>query len=143
MNIPPLGVVLAVAVAGAFGAVLRYALDITFNAAAHRRAGSTAPAFPWGILAANTLACLLVGWVASWATARGISMDLATLQEGPALVVAVLIIGLGGGLSTMSTFIIGAVSLWRGRHRAKALSYIGLTIGAGLAAGNLGTLLAG
>ncbi len=133
---------LLVALAGAFGALLRYLLDVALSAAQHRRAAPGTRIFPWGILLANALACLLVGAGAAWAAGHGIGWQPGGLDSVPGLLVLALVLGVGGGLSTMSTFMVAAVSLWRSGARAMAASYAGLTIGAGLAAGLLGGLLA-
>ena len=133
---------LLIALAGAFGALLRYLLDVALSAAQHLRAAPATRIFPLGILLANTLACLLVGAGAAWAAGHGISWHPSDLDSWPGLLLLSLVLGVGGGLSTMSTFIVAAVSLWRSGARAMAASYTGLTLGAGLAAGLLGGLLA-
>ncbi|MFL4476062.1 fluoride efflux transporter FluC [Paeniglutamicibacter sp. MACA_103] len=133
---------LLIALAGAVGAVGRYLLDIHISAGQHRRAQSGARVFPLGILAANTAACFLVGAAATWAGDHGISWASGSLSGVPGLLVIALVLGIGGGLSTMSTFMVAVVSLWRSGARAMAATYLGLTFGAGLAACLLGGLLA-
>lgn len=131
---------LAIALAGAIGALGRYLLDIAFSAGQHRRARAGTRIFPLGILAANTIACFLVGAAAAWAGNHGISWGAGSVSGVPGLLVLALVLGVGGGLSTMSTFMVATVSLWRSGSRAMAGSYLGLTLGAGLAAGFLGGL---
>lgn len=131
---------LAIALAGALGAVGRYLLDIAFSAGQHRRAQPGARIFPLGILAANTLACFVAGAAAAWAGNHGITWGAGPVSGIPGLLVLALVLGIGGGLSTMSTFMVATVSLWRSGSRAMAGSYLGLTLGAGLAAGFLGAL---
>lgn len=137
-----MGGFLMIALAGAIGALGRYVLDISVSGAQHRRAGSGGGIFPLGILAANTAACFLVGATASWANDHGVDLTAGSLSWAPGLLVVALILGIGGGLSTMSTFMVAAVSLWRSGNRAMALTYLGLTFGAGLAAGVFGGLAA-
>ncbi|WP_411732034.1 fluoride efflux transporter FluC [Paeniglutamicibacter sp.] len=137
-----LGGFLVIALAGAVGALGRYLLDVYVSAGQHRRAQSGTRVFPLGILAANTVACFLVGAAAAWAGNHGIGWAAGSLSGVPGLLVLALVLGIGGGLSTMSTFVVAAVSLWRSGARAMAATYLGLTLGAGLAAGLLGGLLA-
>ncbi|MCV9993894.1 CrcB family protein [Paeniglutamicibacter sp. ZC-3] len=137
-----MGGFLVIALAGAIGALGRYVLDIAVSGAQHRRAGSGGGIFPLGILAANTAACFLVGAAASWANNHGVDWAAGSLSGVPGLLVMALILGIGGGLSTMSTFMVAAVSLWRSGNRAMAVTYLGLTFGAGLAAGVFGGLAA-
>jgi CrcB protein len=134
---------LVIALAGAIGALGRYLLDIFISARQHRRAHSGSRIFPLGILAANTAACFLVGAATSWADSHGIGWAAGSLSGVPGLLVLALVLGIGGGLSTMSTFMVAAVSLWRSGARSMAATYLGLTIGAGIAAGMLGGLAGG
>lgn len=137
-----LGGFLVIALAGAIGALGRYLMDISFSAGQHRRAHSGARIFPLGILAANTAACFLVGAAAAWAANHRISWATDDFSGIPGLLVLALVLGIGGGLSTMSTFMVAAVSLWRSGARAMAWAYLGLTLGTGVAAGVLGGLVA-
>ncbi|MBV1779602.1 CrcB family protein [Paeniglutamicibacter sp. ABSL32-1] len=137
-----LGGFMVIALAGSLGALGRYLLDIRISAGQHRRAQSGARVFPLGILAANTAACFLVGAAAAWAGGHGIGWAADSLAGIPGLLVIALILGIGGGLSTMSTFVVAVVSLWRSGARAMAGNYLAVTLGAGLAAGFLGGLVA-
>lgn len=137
-----LGGFLVIALAGAFGALGRYLLDVSISSRQHRRAPSGARIFPLGILAANTVACFLVGAAAAWAGNHAIDWAPGTLSGAPGLLVLTLVVGVGGGLSTMSTFMVAVVSLWRSGARAMAGAYLGLTLGTGMAAGIIGGLAA-
>ena len=142
MSQPGMGGFLVIALAGAIGALGRYLLDVYVSAGQHRRAHSGARVFPLGILAANSVACFLVGAAASWAGNHGIGWATDSLSGVPGLLVLALVLGIGGGLSTMSTFMVAAVSLWRSGARAMAATYLGLTLGVGVAAGLFGGLVA-
>lgn len=105
--------VLLVAVGGALGSVLRYALGRHLDGRWHH-----------GTLAANTLASLLLGACAAW------SLDGAAL--------ALVGTGFCGGLSTYSSLVVQARDL--GMRRGT--SYAVVTIALGLGACALGFLLA-
>lgn len=132
---------LLLALAGAFGAVLRYLLDFSLSAAQHRRANNASRIFPWGILLANTVASLLVGTTVAWAANHHLGLLPSSLGGIPALVALALVLGVGGGLSTMSTFVVAVVSLWRSGARAMSTSYAAITLGAGLGAALAGRLV--
>ncbi|HWJ65519.1 MAG TPA: CrcB family protein [Nocardioides sp.] len=105
--------VLLVAVGGALGSVLRYALGRHLDDRWHH-----------GTLAANTLASLLLGACAGW------SLDGAAL--------ALVGTGFCGGLSTYSSLVVQARDL----GLLRGTSYAVLTITLGLGACALGFLLA-
>lgn len=130
MSIAPVWVWLAVAAAGSLGAMLRFWLSRVIGARQQLRAEDhpvstnpvLAPAFPLGILAANTLACLFIGTTAG--------------QSG--LVALLIATGLCGGLSTMSTLAVNAVTLWNDGTRLRTALYLALTLAAGIIAFWLG-----
>lgn len=132
---------LLIALAGALGALIRYLIDVFISARQHAQPRRGAKIFPAGILVANTAAAFLVGATAAWALNHDVGLDLFSLSRLSDLVVVALILGVGGGLSTMSTFMLAVVSLWRSGARAMALSYLGATVSAGLCAGLAGILL--
>ncbi len=104
---------LLVALGGALGSVLRYALAQRYDARWHP-----------GTLAANTLASLLLGACAGWALSGSLLALVGT--------------GLCGGLSTYSSLMVQTRDL--GPRRGGA--YLAGTIGLGLAACALGFRLA-
>ncbi|QIS02941.1 fluoride efflux transporter CrcB [Nocardia brasiliensis] len=108
--------------AAAVGAPLRYLVDRFVQ----RRHGSL---FPWGTLAVNTVACLILGFLTTAVTA-----DSRLL----------LLVGTGfcGALSTYSTFTFESVQLARNRARGYAIANVVGSMVAGLAAIFLGSALA-
>lgn len=117
---------IAVAAAGSLGAMLRFWLGRVIGAWQKRRTvlrpapGNPVllPSFPLGVLAANTLACLFIGTTAG--------------QTG--LLPLLIATGLCGGLSTMSTLAVGALTLWNDGPRLRTVLYLALTLVAGLIA---------
>jgi CrcB protein len=107
---------LLIAAGGAAGAVLRFALA--------RAAAAWSRTVPAGTLAANALACLIVGLVAG-VGARAPASPLAT---------ALLATGLAGGLSTFSTFAYETLLALQGGGAGPALWNALLNLAAGLAA---------
>jgi len=87
--------VLAVALGGAVGCVLRYATTL----GATRVLGTT---FPFGTLIVNLLGCLLAGLIFGIADNRG---------SVPPLVRLLLLTGFLGGYTTFSTFMVETVRL--------------------------------
>lgn len=142
------------ALAGVFGAMLRYLIDVSITSRQQRRAparsapgsaaasSSGAPLFPWGILTANTLACFLMATAAGYAAHTGINPG-ADFGTGPgSIAVLAVTVGFCGSLSTMSTFIVSLVGMLRSGSRALASAYLGASLAAGLLAAGLGLLLA-
>ncbi|MFS0692146.1 fluoride efflux transporter CrcB [Streptomyces nitrosporeus] len=102
--------------AGAFvGAPVRYLLGVD----AKYRFGN---AFPWGTLAANAAACLVLGFVAQGAT----DGDLGTRVH------LLLATGFCGALSTWSTFSYELLTLTSARRVATAGSYLLVSLVAGV-----------
>lgn len=105
---------LAVALGGAAGSLLRYAIGLGFPFNGHR--------FPWSTFAINVAGSFLIGlaWVlivekaAGWPEARLWVMT-----------------GFLGGFTTFSSFSLEALLLWQNGHASLALGYL------------LGSLLAG
>jgi CrcB protein len=114
----------AVAVGGAAGALLRYALTLAFP--------DPSAGFPWTIFAVNVLGCAL----------------LATLPAIPVLrrhAVLPPLLGPGvlGGFTTLSTFAEQARALVAGGHVATASAYVLGSLAAGLLAVAVAGRLAG
>jgi CrcB protein len=113
---------LSVAAGGALGSVARYGLSIWLR--------STAPGFPWGTLAVNTLGGLAMGAITAWALARpGALSDV--IRFG-------LTAGVLGGFTTYSAFSIETLLLWRDGQGVLALANIGVNLVCSLGACALG-----
>ena len=113
----------AVFVGGGIGSVLRYALA--------RWALASGREALWGTLAANVLACLLLGYLLSHATPpRAVAGALPWRL--------LLITGLCGGFSTFSTFSLEALTLAQDGRSGAALAYVSASLTFGLLAVGLG-----
>ena len=115
---------LLVAAGAAVGAPLRYLIDRGIQA----RFGTL---FPWGTLAANVCACLVLGLITGTATAAS-----------PPQVYALIGTGLCGALSTLSTFSYQALRFAEEGFCLFAFAYIACTVVAGLAAAAAGVAIA-
>lgn len=108
---------LAVALGGAIGTVARYELSV---------AHPVVPgAFPWATLVVNVVGSLLVGAVLAWCV---------TDVRAPAWVRPFAAIGVCGGLTTFSTWMVADVLLVRDGHVATTALDVAATLVAGLAA---------
>jgi len=114
----------AVGVGCAIGAVLRFEISRQIV----ERAGDT---FPWGTLVVNLTGCLLAG-------ALLVSIDAAA---SPAWV-AFLGAGMLGGYTTVSSFSLETVLLFRRGHAAGALAYVAASMFGCIAAAGLGATAA-
>jgi fluoride exporter len=113
--------IIAVAIGGALGSLLRWALGLRLNA--------LFPDLPLGTLAANVIAGYVIGVAIAWFARRP---DIAIEWR------LFVITGMMGGLSTFSTFSVEVVaSLQQGRF-AWAATEIGLHVAASLAMTALG-----
>ena len=108
---------LTVALGGAIGAALR-----------HHVAGLVSA--PWGTLTVNVVGSLLMGALVGW---------LAGTQSQLRLLLGV---GVLGGFTTFSAFSLDAVRLLEARSYGTFTAYVGLSVGASLAALFVGLLLA-
>lgn len=108
---------LCVALGGAFGAMLRFAVG--------RLSQALWPAqnFPWATLAINLAGCFLMGLLA-----QSLAQGLIGQKYQPLLAVGVL-----GGFTTFSSFALEAVELWQRGDNAGALLYVLLSVLGGLA----------
>lgn len=117
---PPLIQIIAVAVGGAAGAVLRFTVSHALDA-------RSASLLPIGTFAVNMAGCLLLGFCGVWLVERG----------GPTLRPAINV-GLIGALTTFSTFAVDALRLMgAGEHRWAAAYVLG-SVALGLAAAYVG-----
>lgn len=100
--------IMAVAVGGALGSVLRYGLSNWVHSFVGR-------GFPYGTLAVNVLGCLAMGILFVLFVER--SSENTLWRAG-------LIIGLLGGFTTFSAFSIETFSLMEQGAMAKAIGYV-------------------
>jgi fluoride exporter len=115
-------VILAIALGGAAGSVLRYGLG--------RAVQPLSPTgFPVGTLAVNVLGCILVGALSRYF----LNHEAAHRAVQPALIV-----GLCGGFTTFSAFSLETVGLLSGGAVGKAAFYVGLSLTACLAGTAIG-----
>ena len=115
--------ILQVALGGAIGAALRYAVAAQF-------ARTLGTAFPYGTLAVNVVGCLLMGLVYAWI--------------GPKSPWAVfLMTGILGGFTTFSAFSLEIFHLSQAGQSGLALVYVLVSVVAGVLALWLGLMLGG
>lgn len=107
--------ILAVAVGGTFGALLRYAVCAWLSKAA-------GDGFPWGTLAVNLIGAAILGFIYGF------------IEKGhiPHHVKLMLTTGLLGAFTTFSTFMVEASNMMRGGHSRMAAIYIAVSVVAGL-----------
>jgi fluoride exporter len=115
---------LLVVLGGMVGAPLRYLVDV-------RTTSRLGPGFPFGTLAANAVACVLLGGVAG----LGLAAD-----DEPAYVL--LGTGVAGAMSTYSTFAFETVRLAEEGRAGRAAAYAVVSPVVGLAALLLGLVVA-
>lgn len=116
---------LLVFVGGALGASLRYVVDRWVQDRHRLR-------FPLGTLGVNLAGCFVLGVVAGGVAHAG----------WPDHVQALVGTGLCGGLTTFSTFSVETVQLLAGRLAIRAISYLILSVGLGVALAAVGWALA-
>jgi CrcB protein len=107
---------LAIFVGGGLGSIARFGLS--------RWAVVVGREAMWGTLAANTLACLVLGYLAFSVADNAYSPNTRLL----------LATGFCGGFSTFSTFSLEAFTLLQTGRTGLALLYIGLSLLLGIAA---------
>ena len=110
-------VYLAIALGGALGSVLRYAIGRGVQFTAHAR-------FPIGTLAVNVIGCVLIGLLA-----RHFRND-----ETQPVLQAALMVGFCGGFTTFSAFSHETIGLIVGGEWMKATGYVVASVMACLAA---------
>ena len=99
--------ILAIALGGGLGAVLRYGANMT----ALRMMG---PDFPWGTLFVNVSGSLIIGLLA------GI---FASYWQPSPEIRAFLVTGILGGYTTFSTFSLDFSTFWEGGATGTAIAY--------------------
>ena len=123
-----------VALGAGAGAVCRAAVDRTIT----HRVGLTR--LPWATLAVNVVGSLILGLMLGW-SAQVASAGTADQAESARTLELIIGIGFAGGLTTFSTFSWESWSLIRESQGRGALAYAALTIGLGMAAVALGTVV--
>jgi len=117
--------ILLVALGGAAGSVLRYAMGLWLKAAP----GATFPLATFGVnLAGSFLIGLLAGWITRGALSEGVSLLLVT--------------GLCGGFTTFSAFSLEGMRMLQSGAVGTAVLYIGGSTVLGIALCMLGYKLA-
>jgi CrcB protein len=111
-------VALAVAVGGAFGALVRYGLDRLIE----RRSESV---FPWSTFAINVTGCLVIGLLIA---------ALVDRHQAPAWLRLGLVMGVVGGYTTFSTYAQETLDLLEEHHVGVALAYSLGSVGLGVLA---------
>lgn len=116
---------LAVAVGGALGSVLRYAVGVLWI-------GAGATGFPWGTLLVNVTGSFALGFLARWFSPASASSPLVLL----------LTVGVCGGYTTFSTFTLETFALTERGEWVRALAYVLASVVASYLALALGYQLA-
>lgn len=109
--------ILVVALGGALGAVLRFAVSTSLR--------GVIGAFPLGTLTVNAVGSMLIGLVIAWASTRG--GEAVALRN-------FLQVGLLGGLTTFSSFSAETLILFQGGRAGLALANVALNLVLALAA---------
>lgn len=117
---------LAIAVGGGIGSVLRYVVTLLVT----QRAG---PGFPWATLAINVAGSLAIGIIAELSVTRALGI-------GP-VARLFLMTGILGGFTTFSTFSLDIVTLAGERAALLACAYAGGSVVLGFAAAFAGIVL--
>lgn len=113
---------LLVLLGGALGSGARYLIGVWML----ERYGG---AFPWGTLTVNVLGSFFIGLIATVADEWG--------TIGPQARVF-LVVGVLGGFTTFSSFSLETLRLWEQHGSGRALLYVAVSGGVGLAAAVLG-----
>lgn len=117
---------LAIALGGALGSVLRFAL----NEAISNRFGR---AFPWGTLSINVIGSFLIGVL--------VVLLLERWEVSPAVRLG-LMVGVLGGFTTFSSFSLEVVNLMQNGAFLRAMTYVAASVTACILAAAAGIYLA-
>lgn len=114
----------AVLVGGAAGSLVRYGLAQWGSQAWGTR-------LPWGVMVANVVGSVLIGWVVTWFGRHPVEWPWRPL----------LVVGFLGGLTTFSSLAYDTASLAQRGEMGNALWNLGLNLGLGFAGVALGMWL--
>ena len=117
----PRSVLAAISAGGAIGALCRWALGTAFPAAP--------TGFPWATLVINVSGCLLIGMLMVLVT------DVFTRQR---LLRPFLGVGVLGGYTTFSTYVVDIQRLFSGGAGRTGLLYLAVTVVAAVVAAQIG-----
>jgi fluoride exporter len=107
----PVTVLGAISLGGALGALARYALGVAFPVATH--------GFPWTTFAINVTGCLLIGVL---------MVLVASVWPDQVLVRPFVGVGILGGFTTFSTYVVDIQRLLDHRVPVTALAYLVVTV---------------
>jgi len=122
-----MGIVGAIAAGGAAGSVIRYYLG-------RWNGPMEVGALPWGTLTTNVVGCLLIGLLGT--------LFATTWTETRPEIRMGLLVGVLGGFTTFSSFGLESLQLMQAGHTDRALLYVALSNGLGLAAAWFGYRIA-
>jgi CrcB protein len=115
-------VLTAISIGGALGALARYGLAMTFP--------RHTPGFPWATFATNVSGCLLIG----------VLMVVISAARSPHRLLRPLLgVGLLGGFTTFSTYVVETQALVAVGEARTGLAYLGATLVSALLAVYAGT----
>lgn len=114
----PMGMVISIALGGAIGSLMRYALSSQITHVAGL-------GFPWGILIVNIVGCFIMGVVAE--------LGALTWNLTPEMR-AFLTTGILGGFTTFSAFALDTALLTQRGDMTNALLYVGASVGGSIVA---------
>jgi CrcB protein len=113
-----------ISLGGVLGSLARYGIGVAFP--------SAPTGFPWATFAINVSGCLLIGALMATVTER---------YAGRPLILPFLRVGVLGGFTTFSTYVVDIQRLVDGRAAGTALAYLAGTLLAALLAVHLGGVL--
>ncbi|HSU29045.1 MAG TPA: fluoride efflux transporter CrcB [Chitinophagaceae bacterium] len=117
-------IILAIGAGSFAGGILRYLLTQFIDT-------KTVSAFPFGTLTVNIIGCFLIGVIFTWITNTTITPDWGLF----------LTTGFLGGFTTFSAFSIESIGLMRNGNTGLAVTYILISVIAGLLACYTGFIL--
>lgn len=134
-SLSPLSASLNVAIGGGIGALLRYQLG---RGMTYWLGHNVITAFPWATLATNVIGSMAMGLLAGWLARHGNASGSLMSSEQMRLLLGV---GLLGGFTTFSAFSLELMLLIERGQSATALTYVGVSVLAGLVGLYLGLIV--